>query len=600
MNIIRVIFLFLIPLGTLPASPPNVVIVITDDQGYGDLSVHGNPVLETPALDALHGESIHLTDYHVSPTCAPTRGALMSGHYTNRAGPWHTIMGRSFLSTDSTTLAEVFQENGYRTGHFGKWHLGDNYPFRPEDRGFEEVLRHGGGGVGQTPDVWDNAYFNDTYYLNGEPVTYDGYCTDIFFNEAVRFIQESATSEKPFFAYITTNAPHGPFHVEEKYWKPYLEQGLTEQEAVFFGMITNIDENVAKLRAFLKEEGLAENTIFIFTTDNGTATGENVFNAGMRGKKNSSYDGGHRVPFFLNWPAAGLSEGRDIGTLSAHIDVLPTLIELCGLKSPHDYAFDGRSLAPLIFELPVAWPDRTIVTDSQRVYSPIKWRKSATMTQRWRLINGEELYDMENDPGQETDVSANYPDVVARLRANYDAWWKSVSTDFSKENRIIIGNPAENPVHLTCHDWFTTEEVTPWNQKHIREGVKWDGYWHLKTDSAGRYQVALSRWPAEINHPIRAGLPPGDAVPGLEAFRETPGRAMDIDKAVLTVDGRRWEQKVDDSMTKAVFEVDLPAGEIELHGQFIMQDQKVAGAYYATVERLKTRPNVVNQPTGQP
>ena len=318
------------------AKHPNVVFVITDDQGYGDLSCHGNPVLKTPNLDKLHSESIRLTDFHVTATCAPTRGALMSGHFTNRAGPWHTIMGRSMLFVGEKTLGEVFADNGYATGMFGKWHLGDNYPFRPEDRGFTEVVRHGGGGVGQTPDLWDNAYFDDLYFHNSVPTRYKGYCSDVFFAEGKRFIEESVAAGKPFFAYIATNAPHGPFHCPDKYWKPYADE-VGDKVAIFYGMIANIDENVGALRKWLKQKGIAKNTIFIFMTDNGTASGDKVYSGGMRGKKGSEYDGGHRVPFFLHWPDGGLTKGVDIDRLTAHIDILPTLIDLCELKPLKNY-----------------------------------------------------------------------------------------------------------------------------------------------------------------------------------------------------------------------------------------------------------------------
>ena len=251
--------------ATESASPPNVIFIITDDQGYGDLGAHGHPFLKTPELDKLHGESTRFTDFHVSPTCAPTRAALMAGQWANRTGVWHTVAARSMLFEDKETLGTVFSDNGYATGLFGKWHLGDNAPFRPEDRGFQEVVRHGGGGVGQTPDYWNNAYFDDTYFHNGEPQQYEGYCTDIFFSEAKRFIKEQADQEKPFFAYIATNAPHSPFHAPEEYWKPYLEyEGVTDVQALFFGMIANIDENVGALREWLADEGLAENTILVY------------------------------------------------------------------------------------------------------------------------------------------------------------------------------------------------------------------------------------------------------------------------------------------------------------------------------------------------
>ena len=377
------------------AAAPNVVIVMTDDQGYGDLSCHGNPILKTPNIDQLYSQSVRLTDYHVSPTCSPTRGALLTGHFSNRTGVWHTIMGRSMLREDEVTIGQAFGESGYATGMFGKWHLGDNYPFRAEDRGFQEVLRHGGGGVGQTPDYWDNAYFDGSYWHNGKPEPATGFCTDVFFQAAKTFVKDCKAKEKPFLAYIATNAPHGPMHSPEKFAEPYrFNDEVSVGLAHFFGMIANIDHNVGEFRKFLDDEDLTKNTIFIFTTDNGTSSGANVHNAGMRGKKGSEYDGGHRVPFFVHWPDGNLTGGRDVKPLTAHVDVFPTLLDLCGLKSPADVKFDGQSIVPLLRGESKDWPDRVLVTDSQRVKDPIKWRKSSVMTSQWRLINGKELYDM--------------------------------------------------------------------------------------------------------------------------------------------------------------------------------------------------------------
>jgi arylsulfatase B len=569
------------------SSKPNVVFIITDDQGYGDLSVTGNPILKTPAMDALHDESVRLTDYHVSPTCAPTRGALMSGHYTNRAGPWHTIMGRSFLRPEATTFGEVFGDNGYATGMFGKWHLGDNYPYRPEDRGFTEVVRHGGGGVGQTPDYWDNSYFDDTYWHNGKPTKYEGYCTDVYFQEAKRFMEESIDSDKPFFTYISPNAPHSPFHCPDEFWKPYANKGISDKEAIFFGMIANIDHNLGELRKWLDKKGVSENTIFIFTTDNGSASGSQVFNDGMRGAKASEYDGGHHVPFFMHWPEGKLTKPKDVDTLTAHIDILPTLIELCGLNGPMDYSFDGRSLAPLIYDNPAPWPSRTIVTDSQRVRDPIKWRKSATMTDKWRLINGEELYNMESDPGQTQDVSAQYPEVMQSLRVDYDRWWASISPGFAKETPIIVGNDAENPASLTSHDWLTNDPLTPWHQSFIRGARQGDGFWSIRIDKTGTYEIALRRWPQEVSKPINAKMAPGAAVPGLTAFRETAGKSIGATSAVLEIGGQTLEKKVGNRDQEISFTVDLKEGLAELHGFFRTEGGKadVLGAYYAVVTR---------------
>lgn len=569
---------------------PNVVFVITDDQGYGDLSCHGNPILETPALDKLHGESVRLTDFHVSPTCAPTRGALMSGHFTNRAGPWHTIMGRCFLFEGEKTLGEVFEDGGYATGMFGKWHLGDNYPFRPEDRGFQEVVRHAAGGVGQAPDFWDNAYFDDTYMHNSEPKKFEGFCTDVYFQEAKRFIGESVKEEKPFFAYISTNAPHGPFHCPDKYWLPYdekMKDQKSQEQAVFFGMIANIDENVAKLRNWLAEEGLAEDTLFIFMTDNGSARGVKIHNSGMKKGKGSNFDGGHRVPFFMHWPNGDLDGGRDIETLTAHIDILPTLVDLCELpKIPEDYPLDGRSLVPLLKNDDAEWPERTIITDSQRVVDPVKWRNSSTMTERWRLLNGKELYDIKADPHQDKNVASEHPEVVEKLRADYDAWWESLKPSFERFARIQIGNPAENPTVLTSHDWLTKERMVPWNHSMLRAAPLTKGWWALNVAESGKYRITLRRWPKSTGAKIVAGMEPSEPVPGLKAFRETPGKALPIESAQLKVGGFSGEQKVTADDSGVTFEMELTKGEVELETTFVLKGGETVSAYFAEVEKL--------------
>lgn len=234
----------------MPDTPrrPNVVLVITDDQGYGDLGCHGNPIIQTPNIDALHSQSVRLTNFHVGPTCAPTRAGLMTGRYCNCTGVWHTIGGRSLLRKDEITLGDVFRAGGYRTGMFGKWHLGDNYPFRPHDRGFDEALYHGGGGVSQTNDWWGNDYFDDIYLRNGEPEAFQGYCTDVWFSQAMDFVERNR--QQPFFCYLSTNAPHSPHNVPERYARLY--EGLPCERDRFYGMITNIDDNMARLRAHLQ------------------------------------------------------------------------------------------------------------------------------------------------------------------------------------------------------------------------------------------------------------------------------------------------------------------------------------------------------------
>jgi arylsulfatase A-like enzyme len=546
-------------LAAEPARRPNVVLILTDDQGYGDLGCHGNTVLQTPNLDKLHGQSVRLTNYHVDPTCSPTRSALMTGRYSSRTGVWHTVMGRSLLRRDEVTMADVFAAGGYRTGLFGKWHLGDNYPFRPQDRGFREVLTHGGGGIGQTPDFWGNNYFDNTLLHNGKWEKVPGYCTDVFFDHALKFIEQN--KERPFFVYLTPNAPHVPLNVAEKYSRPYLDKGLSAPLARFYGMIANIDENVARLTARLKELGLEDDTILIFATDNGSATGAGSggFNAGMRANKGSEYDGGHRVPCFWRWPA-GLKGGRDVGRLTAHIDVLPTLIDLCGLQKPEGVSLDGASLRPLLAG-DGKWPERTLFVHSQRIDHPEKGRKCAVMTDRWRLVNGEELYDMTADPGQKKNVVKEHPDVAAGLRQAYDGWWADLSRRFDEYCEIVVGSEKENPSRLCCHDWHGP--AAPSDQQALLKAPQANGFWAIEVARAGKYEIALRQLPAEANTAIQA------------------------DRARVKVGDVEADKPVPDGATSVTFTVELKAGKCRL--QTWLSDSKKGverGAFYVEVKYL--------------
>lgn len=573
-----VLILFL-PTWLAAATPRHVILIITDDQGYGDVGAHGNSMIRTPHLDRLHGESVRLVDYHVDPTCSPTRSALLSGRYSTRTGVWHTIMGRSMMRTEEVTLAEVFREGGYRTGMFGKWHLGDNAPLRPQDQGFDETFYHGGGGVTQTPDYWGNDYFDDIYFRDGVPEATDGYCTDVWFREAMAFIRRAEAGKRRSFTYLSTNAPHGPFLVDPSYSDPYLERGVPPTMAKFYGMITNIDENLGKLRAMLEREGIAENTLLIYTTDNGTAAGLarrreggkadekptwTGFNSGMRGTKGSEYDGGHRVPFILHWPQGHLTGGRDVTELSAHIDVLPTLVELCDLELPRANPLDGTSLADLLRpENPgSSWPARTLFVHSQRLEHPRKWRKSAVMTDRYRLVNGEELYDIRNDPGQQNDLAEAKPGMVQELRGRYEAWWKSLEPAMQGEVRIAIGSDAESPSRLTAHDWHTDNRGVPWNQGHIRKGPPLNGHWSLQVERAGRYRFFLRRWPRHVD------------------------RALEAREATIRVGDQSLGVEVDPRERSVSFTLELPAGPTRLHTTLVSVDGSRRGAYFVEVRRV--------------
>ena len=495
-------------------------------------------------------------------------------------------MGRSMLRANEVTIGQIFKDGGYATAMIGKWHLGDNYPYRPEDRGFTWVYRHGGGGVGQTPDYWDNAYFDGSYWFNGKPVPARGFCTDVFFGQAMKFMEQQRKAKKPFLVYLCSNAPHGPMHSPPQNSAPYKSLGVNV--ANFFGMIANIDENVGKLRNYLKGSGLDENTILIFTTDNGSSSGSKVFNDGMRGAKGSEYEGGHRVPLFIKWPKGDLGGGRDVKTITSYVDVVPTLIDLCEVPAPKGVKFDGVSLKPLLYGTAKNWPDRILVTDSQRVRDPIKWRKSAVMTSQWRYNNGKELYDIKADPGQRYNVADKNPKVVSRLRGFYEDWWTELEPSFKLTTEIYLGHPKANPVRMTCHDWIS-DGTTPWNQQHIRSLVtnkSATGFWAVKVITSGEYEVELRRWPKTLDKPIAAAIPAGAEVPGTQAYRARPGKAFPAVKAHLKIGGAEQTVAVPEGATNVKLKVNLKPGNDELWGKFSDAKGNECGAYYAYVTKL--------------
>ena len=574
-----------------PEKKPNVILIMTDDQGYGDLACHGNPWIKTPEMDKLHSQSVRLTDFHVGTTCAPTRSGLMTGRNCNEVGVWHTIIGRNFLRQGEVTIADILREKGYRTGIFGKWHLGDNYPYRPEDRGFEEALIHGGGGVGQTPDYWNNDYFDDTYFRNGVPEKFEGYCTDIWFDEALRFIETK--KEESFFCYIAPNAPHGPFHVPQKYIDMYKEIDDIPNPN-FYGMITNIDENLGILRERLKEWSIDKNTILIFMTDNGTSSGIQLdkqsfptgkgFNAGMRGKKGSAYEGGHRVPFFIHWPEGGLAHGKDISYISSYTDMVPTLLELCQIDYKAELPFEGESLASLMKNPGSDWKSRTLITDTQRKEFLHKWKDASIMTDDYRLIRGTELYDHKEDPGQTVDISNQYPDIVEVMRQEYDVWWERVSQRSDEINPIPVGFD-ENPVTLTCHDIHADDGALPaWNQTQVRQNKNPNGFWIIDVREPGTYSIALHRYPKESGAGFNDTVPLGDDIDGGNPY--PAGTPIDVSEVKLKVGDIEESQKISKEDINAIFKIDLAPGEQELRSWLIDNAGIEVGAYYVYVQKL--------------
>ncbi|MGB6043990.1 MAG: arylsulfatase [Pirellulales bacterium] len=449
------LLLNLLVANSFAADKPNIILIITDDQGYGELACHGNPILRTPNIDRLHSESVRFTRFQVSPTCAPTRAALMSGRHEFKCGVTHTIYERERMALGIPTIAETLRAAGYATGVSGKWHLGDQDPYRPDRRGFDEVFIHGAGGIGQSyegscGDAPDNEYF-DPYILHNDVFEKTkGFCTDVFFGQATRWIE--ANKDRPFFAYIPLNAAHGPFISPPKYEKIYLDKGLAKTQANFYGMIENIDDNVGALMEKLRAWDIEDNTLVIFMTDNGRTGngGAGLYNAGMKGEKGSPHEGGTRVPCFFRWKGK-LPEGVDVDRVAAHIDMFPTLAELAGATIPPDAKLDGRSLVPLLQNAKADWKDRYLITHVGRwphgKAKDYKYVNFSVRSQRFRLVTREQLYDMESDPGQTTNVIERHPEIVAEMMKAYDAWWEEVLPLMVNEN-----SPLEGP--NTFHAMF--------------------------------------------------------------------------------------------------------------------------------------------------
>lgn len=541
-----------------PDKRPNILIIMPDDQGYGDMSCHGNTILKTPAIDKLHDQSVRFINFHVDPTCSPTRAALLTGRYSHRTGIWHTTSGRSIIRPGQAMMPELFRAAGYRTGLFGKWHLGDNYPSRPQDRGFERSLIHGGGGIAQTPDAWGNGYFNPTLRLDGKPLATQGYCTKVFVDHALKFMEENR--ERPFLCVVTPNVPHDPRQVDEALAKKFIDQGVKPDLARFYAMVADFDGELGRMMRGLEEMKLDSKTIVIFLTDNGSAAG--AFNAGMRGYKNTPYEGGHRVPCFIRWPGK-IGAPRDIGGLTAHFDLLPTLMDLTGVPAPSpDMGFDGISLKRrLMGEAEAA--ERTLFVQSHRIHIPKPWRQSAVLSEQYRLINGQELYDVKADPGQKQDIAAAHPQVVADLRKKYEDWFAKTGTEFNVPARIVLGSKHENPSDLTCHDWMMeNDKGVPAYQPGVMKDPILNGYWSVAIDQAGKYEITLLRRPAQA------------------------ATEMGAIKAKIAIAGVEKEMACKPADTQATFTLDLPAGPTKLQTWLTSEKNQVRGAYFVTVKRL--------------
>jgi arylsulfatase A-like enzyme len=504
----------LLPLSAL-AERPNVIVIMSDDQGVGDYGFMGNKLIRTPELDAMYKRSGYLSKFYVSPVCAPTRASLMTGRYNYRTRCIDTYIGRAMMEPEEVTLAEFLRDAGYNTGIYGKWHMGDNYPLRAMDQGFQDSLVHRGGGIGQPSDPIgaEGKYTDPILIRNGKEEQMKGYCTDIYFDAAMKFIAESKKANKPFFTYIAANAPHGPFHdVPEELYNEYKQVDFSpiiinklkparlkkenDKLARIAAMITNIDENVGRLFRRLSSLDLEENTIVIYLNDNGPNSPRYVGN--MRGMKAAVDDGGIRSPLLFHWPAR-VKPRQESDELCAHIDLLPSILDACEVKVPASHHLDGRSFLPLLTENSPKWPTRQVVFQTHRGNEPQLYHHFALHEDPWKLVHPSDfekksfkgtpklqLYNLKKDPRQKTDVASQHPGVFNRLKTAYETWFKDVSStrpDNYAPPRIVIGTAYERRSVLTRQDW-----------RHV-QGAPWardsNGFWLLEAPEAGDYELEV-------------------------------------------------------------------------------------------------------------
>ncbi len=512
---------------------PNIILVITDDQGYGDLGIHGNPFIRTPVLDSLAGMSTRIDPFYVSPVCAPTRSSLMTGRYHLRTGVYDTYNGGAMMAPGEVTVAEILAENGYHTAMVGKWHLGDSYPMRPMDQGFQYYLAHKGGGIGQPGDDFENfirtdsSYFDPYLWENGEQVRRKGYCSDIFTDQAIQFIKEHKRDKasEPFFLYLSYNAPHTPLQLPETYEHEYagMEYGAAdfavsgnrvsnmssrdmEDARRVYGMVSNIDDNMGRLLKELGKLQIEENTLVVFMTDNGPQ--QRRYTAGLNQGKGSVMEGGIRVPCMFYWKDV-LQENRVISNPSAHIDMMPTLLEFAGISYEGD--MDGISLYPALTGINEDAQERPLFFVWARGY-PQRYSNMAVRLGNYKLVgqtrHGEaadllQLFDLENDPYELKDVSREHPELKANLLEELDRWYEEiiVSPHLLDPPRMVLGSEFEKTLILGRNDW-KGPKAQQWSSDEAF------GYWDIKVEDHGPYDVKMvfrDHFPAPGEAKIRVG-----------------------------------------------------------------------------------------------
>lgn len=479
-----------------PAARPNILLVMTDDQGWGDVHSHDNPNINTPIMDSLAASGARFDRFFVSPVCAPTRASLLTGRYNLRTRTHGVTRGEENMWSEEVTIAEIFAKAGYKTGCFGKWHNGRHYPWHPNGQGFQEF-------VGFCAGHWNN-YFNTTLEHNGEEFQSEGFIIDALTNHALKFIEQN--KNQPFLCYVPLNTPHTPWQVPEEYWQRYTDKDLPEETKCAYAMCENIDHNLGRLLSKLDELELAENTIVLFLTDNGANTDR--YDGHMRGRKGSVDEGGVRVPLFVRWPGH-IPAGRFVKPIAMHIDLLPTLVSLCGIEEGAHPKWDGTDLSPLLLEVEPNeddWPERKLFTFRGLGSSP-KRSKGAVRTQRWRLVRRNpganwSLYDMQADPSQNTDLAKKQPSVVDELSQAFEDIYQDVTQDGFDPLPIPLGLAARPTTVLPGHEAYLHPAKgkgiryfgpSGWANDWISGWTDTDSYpwWPVEVTEPGRYAISI-------------------------------------------------------------------------------------------------------------
>ena len=566
---------------------PNVLIMLVDDVGgYNDLQSYGNTHARTPYLDNLRSQSLRLTNFHAAPMCTPTRAALLTGRDCIDSQACMVTCGRSIPRPDFPMIQEVFKADGYATGMFGKWHLGENAPFRPGDRGFEESLYFPGSSLGTARDFWNNTGWDATVLHNNIRTKYPGFITDVWNDEAMKWIRKQKEAKRPFFCYLPSNLIHGPEFVEESYKEPYRGRGEAESVARIYGALERYDGICARVDGFLEKEGLKENTIVIYFVDNGLCdVTARLYNAGLRGWKKSYYEGGHRVPIFVRWPKRGWVGGKDLKGLTEVQDLFPTLMEACKVSKPNSLKLSGKSLVPLLDGKAMPELDDRIcfvqfgdydlkakpgsIVNEGHACGP-RFGNAAVLSGEWRLVNDSELYDLNTDYSQTRNVIASHPEIANKLKQAYRVWWDRLQPDKREMVAIPIGLNTE-PVLLdvSCWDgaWIDFSNS-------IRQGQRINGPLHIESVRDGQYRFDMRRWPQELGLPMTAAAPAGE-------WPYQPGKALPIKKVRIEIQGKSETREVLSGDSVVSITIPLTRGRTLLKTAFLDgADKVISGVYY--------------------